>query len=90
MLAIYRLARDAGHTLLSSLTFALFNRTLPDLSAMPRELDPQRWRDCAREAHAKAGQMNGRRSKRRMLGLADFYERLAEQLQAFEQSAEKP
>jgi hypothetical protein len=33
--------------------------------------------------------MNGPRSKRRMLGLADFYERLAEQFEAFERNAEK-
>lgn len=89
MLTFYRLARDAGHTLISSLTFALFNRPLPNHSETPRELDPQRWRDCAREARAKAGQMNGPRSKRRMLGLADFYERLAEQFEAFERNAEK-
>jgi hypothetical protein len=33
MLALYRLARDAGHTIISSLTFALFNRPLPYHSA---------------------------------------------------------
>jgi hypothetical protein len=87
MLAFYRLARDAGHTLISALTFALFNRPLPDHREMPRELDPQRWRDCAREARAKADQMNARQSKRRMLGLAAFYERSAEQLEASEQNA---
>jgi hypothetical protein len=89
MLAFYQLARDAGQTFISSLTFALFNRPLPNHSETPRELDPPRWRDCAREARAKADQMKGRRSKRRMLGLADFYERLAGQLEAFERNAEK-
>jgi hypothetical protein len=29
MLALYRLGRNAGHTIISSLTFALFNRPLP-------------------------------------------------------------
>jgi hypothetical protein len=82
----YRLARDAGHTLIGSLTFALFNRPLPDHRETPRELDPLRWRDWAREARAKANQMNARQ-KRRMLGLAAFYERLAEQLEASEQNA---
>jgi hypothetical protein len=89
MLAFYRLARDAGHTLISSLTFALFNRPLPNHSEMPGELDPQRWRDCAREARAKADQMQDRRSRRRMVGLADFYERLAEQLERRLSNAEK-
>jgi hypothetical protein len=32
MLALYRLAHDAGHTIISSLTFALFNRPLPNYS----------------------------------------------------------
>jgi hypothetical protein len=52
MLAFYQLARDAGHTFISSHTFALFNRPLPNHSETPRELDPRRWRDCAREARA--------------------------------------
>jgi hypothetical protein len=90
MLAFYRLARDAGHTLISALTFALFNRPLPDHRETPRELDPQRWRDCAREARAEADKKTSRQSKRRMLGLANFYERLAEQLEASEQNAKKP
>ena len=29
MLTLYRVARDFGHTVISSLTFALFNRPLP-------------------------------------------------------------
>ena len=33
MLALYRFARDAGHTIISSMTFALFNRPLPYHSA---------------------------------------------------------
>jgi hypothetical protein len=32
MLALYRLAQGAGHTIVSSLTFALFNRPLPNFS----------------------------------------------------------
>jgi hypothetical protein len=45
------------------------------------EPDPQHWRDRAKEARAKADQMRDRRSKRRMLGIADFYERLAERIE---------
>ena len=56
---------------------------------MPGEADPQHWRDRAKEARAKADQMNDRRSKRRMLGLADFYERLAERLEPPLRDAEK-
>jgi hypothetical protein len=33
MLALYRLARDAGHTIISSLSFVIFNRPLPYHSA---------------------------------------------------------
>jgi hypothetical protein len=45
------------------------------------EPDPQHWRDRGKEARAKADQMRDRRSKRRMLGIADFYERLAERIE---------
>jgi hypothetical protein len=44
---------------------------------MPGEFDPQHWRDSAEKARARAGQMKDRRAKRRLLGLADFYEGLA-------------
>jgi hypothetical protein len=46
---------------------------------MPSEFNPQHWRDRAKEARAKADQMKDPRAKRRLLGLADFYERLAKQ-----------
>jgi hypothetical protein len=46
---------------------------------MPDEPDPQRWRGRAQKARAKADQMKEPRAKRRLLGLADFYERLAKQ-----------
>jgi hypothetical protein len=46
---------------------------------MPGEFNPQHWRDRAKEARAKADQMKDPRAKRRLLGLADFYERLAKQ-----------
>jgi len=48
---------------------------------MPGEADPQHWRDLAKEARAKADQMNAR-SKRRMFGLADFYVGLAMRIEA--------
>jgi hypothetical protein len=44
---------------------------------MPGEFDPQHWRDSAEKARAQADQMKDRRAKRRLLGLADFYEGLA-------------
>jgi hypothetical protein len=46
---------------------------------MPGEPDPQHWRDLAREARARADHLKNPREKRRLLGLADFYERLAKQ-----------
>jgi hypothetical protein len=45
---------------------------------MPHEPDPQHWRGRALKARAKAAQMKEPRAKRRLLGLADFYERLAD------------
>jgi hypothetical protein len=48
---------------------------------MPGEADPQHWRDRANQARAKADQMTDRRSKRMTLGLADFYERVAKQVE---------
>jgi hypothetical protein len=50
--------------------------------------DWQYWRDRAEKARTKADQTQDRRSKRRTLGLADFYERLAEQIKQ-RSSAEK-
>jgi hypothetical protein len=47
--------------------------------AMPDEPDPLHWRGRAQKARAKADQMKEPRAKRRLLGLADFYERLAKQ-----------
>jgi hypothetical protein len=47
---------------------------------MPSEPNPKHWRDSAKRARAKADQMKDPRSKRMMLGLADFYERLARRL----------
>jgi len=44
---------------------------------MPGESDPQHWRDRAQKTRAKADQAKDPRAKRRLLGLADFYERLA-------------
>jgi hypothetical protein len=46
---------------------------------MPDKPDPQHWRGRAQKARAKADQMKEPRAKRRLLGLADFYERLAKQ-----------
>jgi hypothetical protein len=43
--------------------------------------DWQYWRDRAEKTRAKADKTQDRRSKRRTLGLADFYERLAEQIE---------
>jgi hypothetical protein len=46
------------------------------------ESDPQHWRDRAKEARAKADRIKeDRRYKRRMLGIADFYESLAERIE---------
>ena len=40
MLALYRLAHGVGHTIISSLTFALFNRPLPNYSPeIEQEID---------------------------------------------------
>jgi hypothetical protein len=40
MLVLYRLAHDAGHIIISSLTFALFNRPLPNHSPeIEQEID---------------------------------------------------
>jgi hypothetical protein len=47
---------------------------------MAREPDPQHWRNRAKEARARANQLKDPRSKRRMLGLANFYARLANRL----------
>jgi hypothetical protein len=46
---------------------------------MPDNSDPQYWRDRAKNARALA--MMDPRCERRMLGLADFYERLAERIE---------
>ena len=46
-----------------------------------RQAAPQHSRDRAKEARAKAEQIEDPRSKRMMLGLADFYERLAERIE---------
>jgi hypothetical protein len=46
---------------------------------MPDEPDPQHWLGRAQKARARAAQMKEPRAKRRLLGLADFYERLANQ-----------
>jgi hypothetical protein len=46
------------------------------------EPDPRHWRDRAKEARSKADQLKeDRRSERRMLGIADFYEHLAERIE---------
>jgi hypothetical protein len=46
------------------------------------EPDPQHWRDRAKEARVKASQFKeDRRFKRRMLGIADFYESLAKRIE---------
>ena len=45
------------------------------------KLAPEHWRDRAKKARAKAEQIEDPRSKRRMLGLADFFERLAERIE---------
>ena len=45
------------------------------------KLAPEHWRDRAKEERAKAEQVEGPRSKRMMLGLADFFERLAERIE---------
>jgi hypothetical protein len=48
---------------------------------MPGEFDPQHWRDRAKEARVKADRMEGDlRAKRRLLGLAEFYEGIAKRL----------
>jgi hypothetical protein len=41
---------------------------------------PTHNRDCAEETRAKANQMENPRTKRRLRGLGDFYERLTERL----------
>jgi hypothetical protein len=46
---------------------------------MPYKPDPEHWRGRALKARAKAAQMKEPRAKRRLLGLAEFYERLAKQ-----------
>jgi hypothetical protein len=43
--------------------------------------DPQHWRDRAKETRAKANQLKDPRSKRRLLGLANFYAGLAKRLE---------
>jgi hypothetical protein len=49
---------------------------------MVGEPNPQHWRDRATEARSKADQLKeDRRSERRMLGIADFYEHLAERIE---------
>jgi hypothetical protein len=48
-------------------------------ASMPDKPDPQHWRGRALKARAKAGQMKEPLAKCRLLGLADFYERLAKQ-----------
>jgi hypothetical protein len=45
------------------------------------KLAPEHWRDRAKEARAKAEQVEDPRSKRMMLGLADFFEGLAERIE---------
>jgi hypothetical protein len=44
---------------------------------MTGEFHSQHWRDSAEKARGTADQMKDRRAKRRLLGLADFYEGLA-------------
>jgi predicted secreted protein len=48
---------------------------------MSGEADPQYWRERAMTARAKADQIKHRRSKRRMLGFAEGYERVAERIE---------
>jgi hypothetical protein len=56
MLALYRLARDAAHTLISSLTFALFNRPLPYHSPeIEQEIDSRLARIAERQQIAWLG-----------------------------------
>jgi len=40
--------------------------------------DPKHWRDRAREARTRAGELNDPEAKRQMLGIARGYDRLAE------------
>jgi hypothetical protein len=47
---------------------------------MSGEPDPRYWRDRAKETRAKADQFKDPRTKRRMLGIAEGYERLAERI----------
>jgi hypothetical protein len=47
---------------------------------MSGEFDPQQWRGRAQKALAKADQLKEPRAKRRLLGLADFYEGMAKRL----------
>jgi hypothetical protein len=51
---------------------------------MPGDSDLRHWLLRAEEARAKAHDTKDPRLKRRMLGLADFYERLAEQIEQTE------
>jgi hypothetical protein len=50
---------------------------------MPGKPGPQHWHELAKETRAKADQIKDARSKRRMLGIAESYERLAELLEQF-------
>ena len=45
------------------------------------KLASEHWRDRAQEARAKAEHIHDPRPKRMMLGLADFFERLAERVE---------
>jgi hypothetical protein len=53
------------------------------------EPDPQHWRDRAKVARAKADQMKDTRFRRRALGIAQAYERVAERIEQRLRSAKE-
>lgn len=51
---------------------------------MPQRFDPKYWRERAEEARAQAEEMHDPKAKRTLLGIAESYEKLAEQAEAFQ------
>ena len=47
--------------------------------AMPQRFDPEYWRERAEEARAQAEEMHDAKAKRTLLGIAESYDKLAEQ-----------
>jgi hypothetical protein len=62
-------------------TYSRSNLTGSAEDKMPGEPDPLYWRDSVKEARDKADQLKDPQSKRRMLGIAEGHERLAERIE---------